>query len=227
MRIKYIFICMALVLSNILLGACSKDDDTTPDKVPASLTGVFVDERDGNEYKWVRYGSQDWMAENFRYDLNIESQCLLYKDGDGHSMDVKKYGRLYTFVGAKAACPEGWRLPTDEDWKTLEKSLGMSSADADAYDWRGNIAHNMLTAYNDTCDLNIQLSGYYTENTTMGTTGFRFMGVYGFYWTSTPDEEKVGDYYFYRKFVFNSDAIYRQSIYPGQFLSVRYVRDAQ
>ena len=33
--------------------------------------------------------------------------------------------------------PEGWHVPTDEEWKQLEMCLGMSQADADAFDLRG------------------------------------------------------------------------------------------
>lgn len=32
---------------------------------------------------------------------------------------VAKYGFLYSFDGAKQAVPEGWRLPSDEDWLKL------------------------------------------------------------------------------------------------------------
>jgi uncharacterized protein (TIGR02145 family) len=45
--------------------------------------------------------------------------------------NYRKYGVLYNFEAAKTACPTGWHLPTDEEWKTLEKQLGMSSSDAD------------------------------------------------------------------------------------------------
>ena len=57
---------------------------------------------------------------------------------------TKEYGYLYTLDGAKAAVPEGWRIPSDEDWKKLETALGMSS-DLDVMNaWRGENAGNYL-----------------------------------------------------------------------------------
>lgn len=51
---------------------------------------------------------------------------------------VAKYGFLYTFEGAKAAVPEGWRLPTDEDWQQLERSLGLTESEVQLFEaWRG------------------------------------------------------------------------------------------
>ncbi len=50
----------------------------------------------------------------------------------------KQYGYLYSLEGARKAVPEGWRLPTDDDWKKLEKTLGMSDAECDQLNaWRG------------------------------------------------------------------------------------------
>ncbi len=51
---------------------------------------------------------------------------------------VAKYGFLYSFEGAQKAVPAGWRLPSDEDWKTLERTLGMSEGEANKLEaWRG------------------------------------------------------------------------------------------
>ena len=46
---------------------------------------------------------------------------------------------LYTYEAALQAIPEGWRLPTDEDWEKLEQALGMSATELDkTNEWRGN-----------------------------------------------------------------------------------------
>ena len=48
------------------------------------------------------------------------------------------YGFLYSLEGARKAVPEGWRLPSDEDWKKLEKTLGMPDNELNAFEaWRG------------------------------------------------------------------------------------------
>ena len=41
--------------------------------------------------------------------------------------NCRKYGRLYTFEAAKEGCRllgDGWRLPTDAEWKKLAESYG-------------------------------------------------------------------------------------------------------
>lgn len=48
------------------------------------------------------------------------------------------HGYLYSLDGAKKAVPEGWRIPSDADWKKLESVLGMDASDLDKMNgWRG------------------------------------------------------------------------------------------
>ena len=55
---------------------------------------------------------------------------------NGHYSET--YGLLYTYDAALAAIPEGWRLPSDADWKNLEKALGMTAEEVEKQDvWRG------------------------------------------------------------------------------------------
>lgn len=221
-----------LALAGVAMFAtsCSDDEETAPAKVSAVKKGTFVDPRDGHEYGWARFGDTDWMTENAQYDLGTTEFCRTYLNyhDDNEAQNLVKYGRLYTYQGALNACPEGWRLPTDEDWQKLEQYMGMSKSQTNKWDWRGNVAKSMFSVFEDECDLNLQLAGYYTDHTVMGTSGFRFMSIYGFYWTSTLDPVKDGEYYIYRKFAYNHLSVYRQSMEKiYQYLSVRYCRDAQ
>jgi len=71
--------------------------------------GTFIDERDGHVYKWVKIGEQIWMAENLAFEI----------EGGAVYGDVAIYGRWYTGDEAVAACPDGWRLPSNADWDVL------------------------------------------------------------------------------------------------------------
>lgn len=78
----------------------------------------FSDSRDGAKYATVKIGTQCWFSENLNYSAK-NSAC--YGDDD---MNCAKYGRLYRWAEAQSACPEGSRLPTQDDWETLDGSLG-------------------------------------------------------------------------------------------------------
>ena len=66
----------------------------------------------------VRIGSQTWMAENLNRNTT-DSRC--YRDSSSY---CEKYGRLYTYDAAMSACPNGWHLPSEAEWSTLENYVG-------------------------------------------------------------------------------------------------------
>jgi len=100
--------------------------------LPVNETDSYVDTRDGHTYKTVKIGNHWWMAENLDYYTGSGS---FYFDDD--SINYAVYGRLYNWSVANSVCSQGWHLPTDNEWKTLEITIGMSPGEANITGWRG------------------------------------------------------------------------------------------
>jgi len=109
----------------------------------ALLSGTFTDSRDGQEYGWVRIGTQVWMAENLNYAVN-GSLCYGDNTGNDNQNRCGTYGRLYNWATAmnlnsscntstcasqvqtkhRGICPSGWHLPSDAEWTALTTAVG-------------------------------------------------------------------------------------------------------
>lgn len=165
---KGLFVALARYLAvfsaAVSFVACSSDssanaerDDFDASKVcPESGTnaygisnrGTFVDERDGQVYKYTTIGNQVWMAENSRYRLPADTAIVDNPDpltwkypslAESQSKAISgvsktcettqdscdALGSMYNCVGAYYyACPNGWHLPTRSDFVTLVASVG-------------------------------------------------------------------------------------------------------
>jgi len=103
----------------------------------------FTDSRDGKTYKTVTIGTQTWMAENLNYQMP-DSWCY-----DDSLSNCDKYGRLYTWEAAKNACPAGWHLPSEEEWRILERHLGMTADETEIFLMRGEGIGTKLKSESD------------------------------------------------------------------------------
>lgn len=228
MKLYKIALCLLWAVCGM---ACSDDDDAARSVTP-DATGSYTDARDGYVYHWVRVGGLEWMVENMHFYTDDVTCTIQQEDNHGGTpvysdKYLERYGYLYNYEGATLAVPDGWRIPTDEDWQALEKALGMSAGEAAQKGWRGNVGQ-LLQQEEEGTMLAMRLGGYYTPYLPGAGAGYRFMACYGYFWSSTQDMEKDGEYMFFRKLLHNSEQVCRESMEKdGNLISLRVVRDAR
>lgn len=103
--------------------------------IPLFICGErFIDSRDGQSYATTQIGDQCWMAENLSVGVKIDGTIEMIDNGiiEKYCYDNSNcatYGGLYqwdeimqysTIEGSQGICPDGWHLPSNEDWCILE-----------------------------------------------------------------------------------------------------------
>ena len=184
------------------------------------IEGIFTDKRDDKKYKTIKIGNQIWMAENLAYIPSIGWNNAY----DDNYENIKNYGCLYDWPTACNAAPKGWHLPSDEEWKQLEISLGVidDEIDKSGYDYyRGNgigekLKHTSWDGTNES-GFNALPAGQHTDlfdTYNMLNTGTKF-------WTSTP----VSDEAWYRELESGKNGVLRNKTGKGSGYSVRCIKD--
>lgn len=133
------FISITIILFFVV--SCSTND-IIEEEGPSEHLDEFTDVRDGKTYKYVKIGTQTWMAENLAYLPVVtsaadgptynnyepfENEKFYYVYGyNGNSVNeakstdnYKDLGVLYDWNAARSASPAGWHLPTKSEWESL------------------------------------------------------------------------------------------------------------
>jgi uncharacterized protein (TIGR02145 family) len=186
----------------------------------------MTDSRNGKKYPVKTYGKQVWMVQNLDY---LTPGSLIFENNPGKY--PSEFGRLYPYPEAIMACPSGWHLPTDEDWKMLEEIVGIPKSDLDKTALRGSPAGGKMKEpgmrlwesesakhSNNESGFSVIPSGWYrTEK-----KEFTYSKTCAGYWTNPEDSEAA----FFRFFFVNTDAISRTSQdINSLMLSVRCVKN--
>ena len=215
---------------------------------------ITVVDYDGNVYQTVWIGEQLWMAENLKVTHYNNGDAIQYVQSESSEPDVwenlstgafgyynddlshqETYGNLYNWYAVdddRGLCPDGWHVPTDDEWKELEMFLGMSQSEADDTGYRGTNEGSKLggNAY-------LWNDGDLEYNDEFGTSGFNGLPS-GCRYSSHGHYFNIGSLgYFWSSVEFNSDSARRRdldfrytSVYRSYFskqigFSVRCVRD--
>lgn len=128
----FLVLCMIIFIG----ASCTKDDGP-------QWAGTVTD-IDDNLYRTVKICDQIWMVENLKvtrfrngddiplkqhqqwdYEGLTGEPAYCYYDDDFNNIDI--YGQLYNWNAvndSRQLAPEGWHIPTDEEWLTLINCLG-------------------------------------------------------------------------------------------------------
>ncbi len=83
---------------------------------------------DGNTYKTKEINGLTWMMENLRVSKDKDGQSIqVYYPNEDPKLQAT-YGLFYDYETACKVCPEGWRLPNNEDWMQLISSFEQNDA---------------------------------------------------------------------------------------------------
>lgn len=201
---------------------------------------MMLDERDTTNYRVITIGSQVWMAENLNYGKQIlnnqealknslvEKYC--YEDNPEY---CKVVGGLYNWDElmqyknsdenikgeTQGICPDGWHIPTNDEWQILADYLGGEM-----------VAANKMKNYdywaspNRTNEIHLNLSGFsaYPSGRMDMTGESYYLNKSTSFWSATKDGR---DKAWHRTITNRGSGLFRNSGLTGYRFSVRCIKD--
>lgn len=217
----------------------------TQDSGKPSVTDI-----DGNKYEVVKIGDMWWMKENLRttklndgtpieyvacqldwIDLDFDdivwyNKCLqlpIYSYYEADESNIEKYGLLYNFMAANTGklCPEGWHVPTRDEWMATIELFGEPAEVADAFKSENGWEDVEGKPGNGTNESSFSaLPGGYIEE--YGNWGG--IGKHAYFWTSSDAGQ---NYAHYIQVCSHQEEIFLDYNSWGRGHSVRCVKDEQ
>ena len=223
-----------------------------------SATGSgTVTDIDGNTYDYLTYGNQVWTVDNAKMVTyrdgtpipqvtdptewsNFTTGAWAYYDNDPTKPRLYNW---YAVMGIhdtdpntpnKEFAPEGWHVPTDAEWTTLEEQLIANGYDYDESTTGNKIAKAMAstTGWSTSTELGAvgndqslnNSSGFnaFPEGYRSSSGSFSYEGNVAFFWSSTEDFTYNA---WYRFLSYNYSYLFRNFINKQDGFSVRFVRD--
>ena len=192
---------------------------------------------DGRAIPLVEDGSA-WDA------LGSTGKAYCWIDNNSSNRDV--YGGLYTWPaltdgapggssypnGLQGICPDGWHIPSDDDWKQLEMFLGMEKVDVDNAGYRGTDEGSKLKESGTTHWIPDNVGATNESGFTALPGGSRLsngtfttVGASGNWWSVT--DVPPSDNTWYRTLTSGKESVYRMYNSKNCGFSVRCLKDGE
>lgn len=229
--------------SGTTLHSCGSENVHNEELTYGSLT-----DQQGNNYRTIVIGTQEWMSENLNTGLyrngepvnNITGTSQWQNTTTGawcyYNNDIQlecPYGKLYNWYAvtdSRNLCPTGWHIPTDTDWNILIQyldSLYLSAANGSQSDSAGGkIKNSGITYWSSTNVGDSNSSGFsgLPAGNRSSTGSFSNLYNYTNWWTASQNTSSTSWSRSLR--YFNSD-VYRLSSNKTTGFSVRCLKDQE
>ncbi len=203
------------------------------------LSGTIKD-IEGNLYKTLKIGSQQWMAENLKTTKYNDGSEIMNIYNNSQSLDSKSakwsyynndtfnnnhYGKLYNWYtidkslnGFRNVCPTDWHIPSYSEWRTLINFLGGFNIAGEKLKEIGLTSWELPNTNANNSSLFTALPGGYLE----ADLNYYGLNKTGFWWSSEHQFSEEEAYSFGLNY--NSSHVDIQGFYKGAQLSIRCVK---
>ena len=209
--------------------------------------------QDGNSYDYLCYGIQAWTVENavmvsyrdgtpipevsnYSDWANLTTGAWAYENNDPTKPKLYNW---YAVMGIhdndpntpnKEFAPQGWHVPSDAEWTTLEEYLIANGYNYDGTTTEDKICKAMAsnTGWNTSSNTGVPGNDQSLNNSSgfnafpEGSYGSGYEGVLAFFWSST--EENLSRAFF-RDLHYDFSDLFRNSSEKRGGFSVRFVKD--
>jgi uncharacterized protein (TIGR02145 family) len=185
-------------------------------------TSHIIDSRDGKFYKTVVIGSQTWLAENLNADKFRNGDPILeaktdeewekagreerpawcyYKNAEKNGLNYGKLYNWYAVIDPRGLAPEGWHIPTKDEWVEMTVYIGNQLSFGDFRDqskplYAGKDMKSLKGWKQNGNGTNKSLFCGLPGGLRVQTAEFDGLGSVGCWWTSTDAKNsKAFDYY--------------------------------
>jgi uncharacterized protein (TIGR02145 family) len=183
MTIPVRVVAVALVIT---FGSFTRAGTTHPSATDQNVSATISSAMMADGKEWTTANLNVGVSPSYCYD-DAEPNC-------------HRYGRLYTWASAQRVCQSlgnGWRLPTDAEWRQMAKRYGGISADSAD---KGRAAFTALLS-GGTSGFNAVLGGNRSDGQ------YARLEAHGLYWTASDNDAGSAPYY---NFGQNGQALHRQ-----------------
>ena len=188
----------------------------------------------GKQARWYNNDSATYAPQNYGLLYNWNAAADTFNTAYGEtSVNTNIQNAVMVGIGLRRGiCPEGWHLPSDAEWMTMEQTL--TTMDLTGTMWRGDHAvklatgenwcyHNTPGAPDDYSNPDRNISGFSAV-----AAGFyhpflsRFLNAYASFWSSTCSANEIG-FAWSRQLFCGHENVWRNPDYMNYGMSVRCI----